>query len=131
MALRVLYIDDDRINSLLFEEICRLAGGVTVELAGSGDEALAVAPGFAPQLLVIDLHLPDTDGLALLPRLRQALQQPELPAFLCTADIREDVPLAARHAGFAGCWSKPVNLGELTGELARRSNPPPPASSPA
>lgn len=130
MALRVLYIDDDRINGLLFEEICRVAGPVTVELAGSGAEALAVAPGFAPQLLVIDLHLPDTDGLALLPRLRAALQQPDLPAFLCTADDRDEVPQAAARAGFAGCWSKPVNLGELQGELSRRS-PPPPAPHPA
>lgn len=124
MALRVLYVDDDRINSLLFEEICRVAGDISVELAGSGAEALALAPPFVPQLLVIDLHLPDTDGLALLPRLREVLNQPELPAFLCTADSRFEVPQAAAQAGFAGCWSKPVNLMELQAELLRRSQAP-------
>ena len=71
--MKVLYIDDDRINTLLFVETCRFARGVEVETAGTGAEALEVALRWRPDLLVIDLHLPDTTGYDLLPALRQAL----------------------------------------------------------
>ena len=119
--MRVLYIDDDRINSLLFIEACRIAGGVETETAASGAEALELAQRWMPDLLVIDLHLPDTNGYALLPALRTALASPALPAFLCTADETALVAEPARAAGFDGCWSKPVNLQAILAELTRRS----------
>ncbi len=119
--MRVLYIDDDRINTLLFVETCRLAPGVEVDTAASGAEALELAPRFGPELLVIDLHLPDTSGYALLPALRQALQQPDLPAILCTAEETAAVEQPARAAGFSSCWSKPADLNQVLAELTRRS----------
>jgi CheY-like chemotaxis protein len=119
--MRVLYVDDDRINALLFTETCRLAGpGVEVETADSGADALACAAEWQPDLLVIDLHLPDTQGTALLPRLRDALGRPALPAFLCTADDAAEVATASRAAGFDGCWTKPVAWATVLDELARR-----------
>ena len=57
--VRVLYVDDDRINSLLFVETCRVAGGAEVETAATAGEALELVQTWAPDLLVIDLHLPD------------------------------------------------------------------------
>jgi CheY-like chemotaxis protein len=126
--MRVLYVDDDRINTLLFVEACRFAGGVETETAGSGGEALDLVQRWVPDLLVIDLHLPDTTGYVLLPALRAALQAPALPAFLCTADEAQSVAGPARDAGFNGSWTKPVDLELVLKELARRSagrNPPP------
>lgn len=117
--MRVLYVDDDRINTLLFEETCRYAGGLEVLSAGSGAEALEVVAGFRPEVLVIDLHLPDTDGYALLAALRQAAVATALPAFLCTAEDPGDVAAAAQQAGFQGCWSKPVDLNAVLADLAR------------
>ena len=119
--MRVLYIDDDRINSLLFVEACRFAGGVETETAASGAEAMEVVQRWRPDLLVVDLHLPDTNGYALLPALRAQLQAPALPAFLCTADESALVAGPAQDAGFDGCWSKPVDLQSILAELARRS----------
>lgn len=117
--MRVLYVDDDRINALLFTETCRIAGNVQVETADTGAEALAIAGPFQPDLLVIDLHLPDTTGYALLPALRLALHEPALPAYLCTADEAPLVEEPARQAGFSGCWTKPVVLPVLLDELTR------------
>lgn len=129
--MRVLYIDDDRINSLLFVEACRFAGGVETETAASGAEALELAQRWAPDLLVIDLHLPDTNGYALLPALRSALAAPTLPAYLCTADEATLVTEPARAAGFDGCWGKPVDLQAILAELARRSGHAEPPTSAA
>lgn len=120
-AMRVLYIDDDRVNAMLFVEACRLVDDVDVETAGTGAEAMETAVQWRPELLVIDLHLPDTTGYELLPRLRADLGQPRLPAFLCTADDASQVEGPARTAGFDGCWTKPVDLRAVLAELARRS----------
>ena len=119
--MRVLYIDDDRINTLLFVETCRFAPGVEVDTAASGAEAMDVAARWSPDLLVIDLHLPDTTGYDLLPALRRALGAPHLPAFLCTADEAPLVEQPSREAGFDGCWTKPVELNLVLAELTRRS----------
>lgn len=116
--VRVLYVDDDRINSLLFVETCRVAGGAEVETAATAGEALELVQAWAPDLLVIDLHLPDGNGYELLPALRSRLgTQP--PAFLCTADEAPLVEAPARAAGFEGCWPKPVHLPDVMAALAR------------
>ncbi len=118
--MRVLYVDDDRVNSLLFTETCRLAGGVDVETAVTGAEACDLVRSWRPDLLVIDLHLPDTDGYALLATLRSQLADRDLPAFLCTAEEACDVLAPAREAGFDGCWTKPVSLQTVLAELTQR-----------
>jgi CheY-like chemotaxis protein len=115
--MRVLCVDDDRINTLLLEHVCRAAGVLEVEFAESGAEAVRLAAEWQPQLLVVDLHLPDTDGLALLPRLREAAGRPDLHAVLCTAELPEDVAARAHAAGFNDCWTKPVVLEELQSAL--------------
>jgi CheY-like chemotaxis protein len=116
--MRVLYIDDDRVNTLLFGETCRLLDGIELETAASGTEALELLDTFVPQLLVIDLHLPDTDGFALLPVLRGRLGA-ATPAVLCSAEDPRMVETAAREAGFDLCWPKPVNLRTVMADLAR------------
>ncbi len=117
--MRVLYIDDDRVNTLLFVEACRFGSSLTVDTADSGAEALAQAAAALPDVLVIDLHLPDTDGYALLAALRARWPAlAEAPAFLCTADDVHSVQAQALAAGFAGCWTKPVLLPALLDDLA-------------
>ncbi len=117
--MRLLYVDDDRINTLLFEETCRLDPRLEVRCAGSGAEALDLVRGFTPQVLVIDLHLPDTDGYALLAALRSDAALADTPAFLCSAEHPRDVARPAAAAGYAGCWSKPVVLHEMLADLSR------------
>lgn len=125
--MRVLYVDDDRINTLLFEEACRLADGLVVETAASGAEALELVADFDPDVLVIDLHLPDTDGYRLLPALRQRHGRPDAPAFLCTADDNARLDPRAREVGFQACWPKPVELRSMLDELSRCGGPARPA----
>ena len=117
--MRLLYVDDDRINTLLFEETCRLSGGLEVLSAGSGAEALESLRDFRPDVLVVDLHLPDTTGYLLLPALRAAIGSPDVPAFLCTAEEFGAVEESARLAGFTGCWTKPVDLRAILADLGR------------
>jgi CheY-like chemotaxis protein len=116
--MRVLYVDDDRVNTLLLRQLCLGVAGVELQAAETGAEALELVADWRPQLLVIDLHLPDTDGYALLPRLRAALAEPALPAVLCTAEHPLDVADAAHAAGFQHTWTKPVALDEVRAAIA-------------
>jgi CheY-like chemotaxis protein len=119
--MRVLYVDDDRINALLFQETVRFAPGVAIESAATGAEALELALRWKPDLLVVDLHLPDANGLELLPRLRLAAGRADLPAYLCTADDAPERVREAQAAGFISVWPKPVDLATVIIELKRRS----------
>ena len=116
--MRLLYVDDDRINTLVFTETCRLVEGLEVASAATGAEAEEQTLEWQPQVLVIDLNLPDTDGISLMQRLRETCGA-STPAYLCTADDSRAVRERAEQAGFDGCWSKPVELASLLSQLRR------------
>jgi len=118
--MRVLYVDDDRVNSLLFAELCRMVEGVTVEAASSAAEALEAIERVGADLLVLDLHLPDDDGFRLLPRLWQAAGR-SLPAYLCSADDPAHLEEQARGAGFQACWNKPLDVPLVLAALRRHA----------
>ena len=120
MPFHVLHVDDDRVNTLLFEQVCLQIDGLTVASAETGAEAEALAAEFPPHLLVIDLHLPDTDGYALLSRLRAAAGS-NVTAVLCTAENRADVADAAASAGYQMIWPKPVVLADVRSALQQLS----------
>ena len=115
----VLYVDDDRINTFLFVETCKAIPHLAVATAADGAEALEVCRQVRPRVLVIDMNLPDTNGLVLLQRLRAEPDMTDTPAFLCTAEMLSDVQAPAAAAGFAGCWCKPVSAPEIQADLAR------------
>ena len=116
--MRVLCVDDDRINLMLFANACAAMPGLQLTTAADGAEALEAAKAQAPQLLVIDLHLPDTDGHALLHLLRREATLADVPAFLFSADDPQSLRQPALDAGFSGCWSKPMDSQTLRRELA-------------
>ena len=115
--LRVLYVEDNRINAILFEEAVRLCEGVELRIAETGAEALAIACEWQPEVLVLDAHLPDTDGYALLPRLLALPELSGVPAYMCTADAAEHEERRAVAAGFAGYWTKPIDVGHVMDTL--------------
>ncbi len=120
--MRVLCVDDDRVNTLLLEHTLLGIPGLALQCAETGAEALDLVRDWQPELLVIDLHLPDTDGLALLSQLRQRLHNPQaVRAVLCTAERPQDVAAAAAAAGFDQTWSKPVALDDVRATILRWS----------
>jgi CheY-like chemotaxis protein len=124
--MQLLYVDDDRINLMLFEHACSALQGVRLQTAANGGEALASVRACRPDVLVIDLNLPDINGHDLLRALRLSGELPETPAFLCTADHSATVRQEALDAGFQGCWAKPVDSVTLSRELSMLASVAPP-----
>jgi len=117
--LRVLHVEDDRVSLLIFSQV--LLGEPRLELrsAEDGAEALALAAdaSWPPEVLVLDAHLPDTSGHALLARLRALPGLAAVPAFMCSANSAPDDQALARAAGFTGCWPKPVVPAQVLAAL--------------
>jgi CheY-like chemotaxis protein len=116
-ALRMLYVEDNRINAILFEEAMRLHGSIELKVAEDGAEALALARAWPPQVLVLDANLPDMNGYDVLARLRALPDLADAPAYMCSADAQEDDLQRARDAGFAGYWTKPIDIARVMADL--------------
>jgi PAS domain S-box-containing protein len=116
--LRMLYVEDNRINAILFEEALRLhAGNIELRIAEDGEEALELAAAWRPEVLVLDAHLPGMSGFDVLLALRTLPGLATAPAYMCSADAMPDDVQRAYEAGFIGYWTKPVDISKVLAEI--------------
>ncbi len=118
-ALRVLYVEDNRINAMLFEEALRPFSQIQLEIAEDGQMALSIARDQAPDVLVLDAHLPGMSGFDVLKALRTLPGLDNKPAYMCSADAMPEDIARAQAAGFTGYWTKPIDIVAVTSELCR------------
>ncbi|MDP1791206.1 MAG: response regulator, partial [Methylibium sp.] len=117
LPLRMLYVEDNRINAILFEEAIKLRGGIDLRIAEDGPEALTMADEWQPDVLVLDAHLPSTTGYDVLAELRRRPDFEHTPAFMCSADTMPQDLQRATDAGFAGYWTKPIDIDRVMNDL--------------
>jgi CheY-like chemotaxis protein len=87
---------------------------------GSGEEALRALDGHVPDLVVLDIWLPDMDGIEVLKRLRQSDGLKRVPAIALTAHVMAGDREKYLGAGFNEYVSKPImNIGEFLRMIAR------------
>ena len=115
--MRMLYVEDNRINALLFEEIVQLRSGIELRVAEDGREALGIATEWPPDVLVLDAHLPDVNGVDLLATLRTLPGLAGVPAFMCSADSQPGRSAARRRRRLCGYWTKPIAIAGVLADL--------------
>lgn len=113
----VLYVEDDRINLVLMEEVFRRLPGWRLEVAEDGAQALQLLEGLQPDLLLIDMNLPDMNGLELLQALRRGNAANAPPCVALSADDLPEQVQAAKAAGFDDYWPKPIDVPRLVEAL--------------
>lgn len=116
---QVLYVEDEPLNVLLMQEIFKARPAWTLHVACTGAEGLAAAQQWQPDLALIDMNLPDINGLELLRRLRALPQTRALRCIALSADAMTDQIAAARAAGFEDYWTKPIDLTHLLDALGQ------------
>lgn len=117
--MRVLYVEDNMYNLMLFDDVMRTRDDVEVRMAQNGAQGFEVADSWLPDVLVLDGRLPDTHGIDLLKRMREIPGLRSTPAFMCSADTQPEHKVLAEQAGFTGYWTKPVDFDKVFDELDR------------
>jgi len=113
---RVLVVEDNEVNRMVTEGLLAHAG-FAVTTAATAAEAARAAEAAAFDAVVLDLRLPDGDGVALTRRLRERF--PTMPLVALTAYVGEDEEAATRRAGISAYLKKPSGLEVLDTTLRR------------
>ena len=121
-AKRVLYIEDETDLQWLVKHILESAGGFEVMVCASGAEGLRRMQEFAPDLVLLDVMMPEMDGFSVLRALRARPECIALPVLFLTARTQQGDEY--RALGATGVIAKPFEPEELveqvrahTGEL--------------
>lgn len=112
-VLRVLHIEDNLANLELVEQILSRVGAVDLRAAMYGSLGLELAREHRPDLVLLDLHLPDMPGAQVLEQLRAAHDTADVPVVVVSADATPD-QIRLLHAGGAMAYlTKPIDVQEL------------------
>ena len=118
-GVRVLAVDDEEDALGLLRVVLETAGAEVVTMA-SPSEALTRVGSIAPDVLVVDLGMPEMDGFGFISEIRRADDASirDIPAAALTAFARSDDRTRALKSGFEMHLSKPVDPGELVASVA-------------
>jgi DNA-binding NtrC family response regulator len=110
MGRKLLVIDDDQASCRLVRAIFSVEG-FDVMVAHDGAAGLRLVADSAPEAVLLDLHLPEIDGLEVLERLRRTA--PSLPVIVLTADTGVRSAVQATHLGAFDYLTKPIDHAEI------------------
>ena len=116
---KILYVEDEPINVMLIEHFCSLHPGIDLTVVESGAEAIRIARDLQPDLILLDINLPDMHGRDVLSTLRSDPTTMRTPIVAFSADVSVGDEHLPGQSGFDAHWVKPVDLGRLEISLAR------------
>lgn len=106
---RILLVEDDADIQAVGQLALEAVGGFEVRVCSSGQEALAAAPQFAPDLILLDVMMPGMDGLTTYAALRRIPAMCDTPIVFMTAKVQPTEMARYREAGALGVISKPFD----------------------
>jgi two-component system cell cycle response regulator DivK len=109
---RILVVEDNEMSMKLFRDVLVATGYRTLE-ATTGHQAVELAAQHAPDLVLMDIQLPDGDGVHALGRLRADARTEAIRVLAVTAQAMQGDRERFLAAGFDGYVAKPVNVREL------------------
>jgi hypothetical protein len=107
---RVLYIEDNPVNVLIVQELVARRGDLQFDSAADGSSGVGRAAEIGPDLVLVDMQLPDIDGLEVLRRLRSDPHTRSIPCIALSANAMPEDIERALQAGFADYWTKPLDF---------------------
>ncbi len=109
---QILVVEDNEKNMKLFRDVLQATGYRTLE-ATTGGRAVELATEHGPDLVLMDVQLPDINGLEALGRLRADERTASIPVLAVTAQAMQGDRERFLAAGFDGYLSKPVSIADL------------------
>jgi CheY-like chemotaxis protein len=118
MSRPILLVDDNEMNLKLAQTIL-VKAGYQVTAVASGQAALDLARRQTPALVLLDIRLPDIDGLEVLRRLREFSEMRGVPIVAMTAQVLPDEVERFMAAGCDGYIQKPISIEAFRAEVRR------------
>jgi two-component system cell cycle response regulator DivK len=115
---QILVVEDNAKNMNLLRDVLRATGYRTLE-ASTGGQALILATEHGPALVLMDIRLPDMDGMEALMRLRMDARTASIPVLAVTAQAMKGDRERFKEARFDGYLSKPIDIDELLAAVAQ------------
>jgi PAS domain S-box-containing protein len=109
----VHYVEDNETNIEVMRGILAQRGQVELQVSITGTDGLAAIRARHPDLILLDMHLPDINGMELLRFLKADARTAAIPVVVVSADALAQQIDAAFEAGASHYLTKPVNVGEL------------------
>ena len=117
-GIRVLVVDDEPDFGEMIRDYLQANEGFSVEVAASGFQAGFAVADFRPDLILMDIMMPDMDGFEVQRRLKTNPETKHIPVIACTAYGDPDLDGRIQEHGFDGYIAKPLRLNRLM-ELIR------------
>ena len=116
---RILYVEDDPDIRSVAKLALEAVGGFAIEDCSSGREALEKAEDFAPQLMILDVMMPDMDGPTTLAKLRDLPATADVPAIFMTAKVQRQEVEDYKALGAIDVIAKPFDPMTLAEQVTR------------
>lgn len=110
---KILYIDDTPANINLVEAILSTASDMNLMSASNARDGIEMALMEAPHLILMDIHMPEMDGLEAFGKLRADEKTRGIPVIALTANAMEEDIQKALDIGFKGYITKPINVSDF------------------
>jgi len=113
----LLYIEDNPVNALIIRELVARRGDIELVVAGDGTSGVAQAAALAPELILLDMQLPDFDGFEVMRRLRANPVNARTPVIALSANAMPEDIRRALASGMSDYWTKPLDFAAFMANL--------------
>ncbi len=114
----ILYVEDNADNRILIRRVL-MAEGYTVVEAESAQSALAYLEHETPDLILMDINMPDVDGYTLTKQLKARPELRQVPIIAVTANVMKGDMEKSLEAGCDGYIPKPIDIDQLPEQIER------------
>lgn len=119
----ILIMEDDPHQSRLMERILERAGDYRILIESSGEDGLQTAMASMPDLILLDMGLPDLDGQTVAGLIKGSPLLSDIPVVVVTAWPQDTAAAIAKAYGCDGYISKPVQAREFASQVATYFRP--------
>jgi CheY-like chemotaxis protein len=119
LGKRVLIIDDEETIQTVVQFGIRMAAGWDVLAAGSGEQGIQTAQAEQPDVILLDVMMPEMDGIATFRELQACSETEHIPVILLTAKAQTSETRQFHELGVSGVITKPFNSLNLPEQISR------------